>query len=88
MARFKIGLLLMTREVADAVPFPLVQRLVRRHAAGDWGEALSPEDREANELALKEGSRLLSAYHTPHGKIWIITERDRSATTVLFPDDY
>jgi hypothetical protein len=61
---------------------------VTRHYLGDWGE-LDPDDREANELALHEGSRLLSVYHDRHGTaFWVITEADRSATTVLLPEDY
>ena len=59
-----------------------------RHQAGDWGE-LCEEDRNHNDQALAEGSRLLSVYHTSHGvKFWIITEWDRSVTTVLLPEDY
>jgi phosphoserine phosphatase len=59
-----------------------------RHAAGDWGD-LSREDLLANAQALKEGTRLLSAYHLKNGtKIWIITEWDRSATTLLLPEEY
>ena len=59
-----------------------------RHAAGDWGD-LSREDMRANAEALKEGTRLLSAYHLKDGrKLWIITEWDRSATTVLLPEEY
>lgn len=59
-----------------------------RHAAGDWGD-LSREDMKANADALKEGTRLLSAYHLKNNtKIWIITEWDRSVTTVLLPQEY
>jgi len=59
-----------------------------RHAAGDWGD-LSLEDMRANAAALKEGTRLLSTYHMKDGKkIWIITEADRSATTILLPHEY
>lgn len=61
---------------------------ILRHAAGDWGD-LSGEDMRANAEALKEGTRLLSAYHlNDDTKIWIITEWDRSATTVLLPEEY
>jgi hypothetical protein len=50
---------------------------------------VSDEDRQENELSLKEGFRLLSVYHTAAGvKFWIITEADRSTTTVLLPEDY
>ena len=59
-----------------------------RHARGDWGEVCA-EDWQENELSLKEGFRLLSAYTTSAGdRLWIITERDRSATTILLPDEY
>ena len=61
---------------------------LRRHSEGDWGE-VSPEDRAENELSLQAGFRLLSAYTIKSGvKIWIITERDRSSTTILLPDEY
>jgi hypothetical protein len=54
----------------------------------DWGE-LSDEDVRENELSLKEGFRLLSAYRTAKGQnLWIITEADRSATTILLPSEY
>ena len=61
---------------------------LRRHRSGDWGE-LCDQDKVANEQGLKEGFRILSAYHTPDGtKFWIITEADRSVTTVLLPSEY
>ncbi len=59
-----------------------------RHTRGDWGEVCE-EDRQENELALRQGFRLLSVYTTQAGeKLWLITEADRSATTVLLPADY
>ena len=59
-----------------------------RHIGGDWGD-VDDEDKQANDQALIDGARLLSAYHLNDGtKIWIITEADRSSTTVLLPDDY
>lgn len=69
--------------------------LLNRHVLGDWGD-LDAQDRAHNDLALQVGMRLMSSYtlvHTeanPHQerKIWVITEADRSATTVLLPDDY
>lgn len=67
--------------------FPLFPYMVR-HAQGDWGDVCK-EDWESNDEALKSGQRLLSEYKLPDGKrIWIITEWDRSATTLLFPEDY
>jgi hypothetical protein len=59
-----------------------------RHASGDWGE-LDEHDRKANEHALEHGLRVLSVYTLSSGeKIWIITEADRSTTTILLPKEY
>jgi len=61
---------------------------LHRHQGGDWG-VVCEEDKTENELGLKEGFRLLSAYMLSTGvKIWVITEADRSATTILLPDEY
>ena len=60
----------------------------RRHAAGDWGE-VDDEDRAANDDALTSGERLLSVYRSANGTaFWVVTEADRSVTTVLLPEDY
>ena len=62
--------------------------LIARHAQGDWGE-VGEEDWAANDLALTDGGRLLSAYGLIDGtRIWIITEADRRATTALLPEEY
>lgn len=67
--------------------FSLLPYLIR-HGNCDWGN-LTWEDKEANETALKDGLRILSSYTLPDRTIiWIITEADRSATTILFPSDY
>ena len=58
-----------------------------RHLSGDWGD-LCPEDKAENNFSLQNGFRLLSAYDTPCGSLWIITEADRSATTFLLPEEY
>ena len=58
-----------------------------RHLLGDWGE-VDGHDRRANEAALRNGTRLLSAYDTPAGRVWIITEADRTSTCVLLPEEY
>ena len=65
-----------------------VLALVHRHARGDWGD-LSPGDALANDLALEPAclARVLSAYETA-GRLWVITEADRSVTTVLLPSEY
>jgi len=68
----------------DTHPFALL----RRHVTGDWGD-LTPEDVEANRMALATGARVLSAYTLPDGtRVWVITEADRTATTILLPEDY
>ncbi|URF04123.1 hypothetical protein [Cupriavidus campinensis] len=73
--------------VLEAVGIPAIL-LLARHIHGDWGN-LPAEDQTANELALLTGKRLLSSYDLPDGrKVWIITEADRSVTTILLPDDY
>ena len=58
-----------------------------RHAKGDWGD-LCAFDRRQNERALREGLRVFSSYETLAGRVWIITEADRSATTILLPEEY
>ena len=62
--------------------------LISRHRSGDWGD-LDEEDKRQNNLALSRGLRIFSAYETSSGlRIWIISEADRSVTTVLLPEDY
>ena len=93
MTKFEAGSLLFTRGindlVADSTDFAkFVTTSLKRHLAGDWGE-LSEEDKAENEFSLGKQLRLFSAYEKDHlPKIWIITEADRSATTVLFPSEY
>ena len=92
-SKFQLGQTVMTSGVAAEIeanpPFGQhVHESLGRHAQGDWGD-LCPEDRKENNLSLKNGFRLLSAYEKPGlPKIWIITEADRSATTILFPEEY
>ena len=64
----------------------LIRYLVR-HLSGDWGD-LDDEDKQENEFSLMNGFRILSAYNTISGKLWIITEADRSVTTFLLPEEY
>ena len=58
-----------------------------RHATGDWGD-LCAFDRRQNEIALREGYRVLSSYDVLAERVWIITEADRSVTTILLPEEY
>jgi hypothetical protein len=60
---------------------------ITRHAAGDWGN-LCPFDRRQNEIALRDGYRVLSSYPVGRECVWIITEADRSVTTILLPEEY
>ncbi|MBI2354440.1 MAG: hypothetical protein HYV06_05335 [Deltaproteobacteria bacterium] len=91
--KFPPGKLVVTRGVFELIDrndefAKHVSLSLRRHLSGDWGD-LCDEDRVANESALLEGERLFSAYEKEGlPKIWIITERDRSVTTILFPDEY
>jgi hypothetical protein len=66
----------------------LPNEFLSRHVSGDWG-IVCEDDRKENELSVKEGFRILSAYKTKlDEKIWIITEADRSSTTILLPEEY
>ncbi len=86
--RFALGRTVITRGALDALESEDVLAGIARHASGDWGE-LCAEDKQANDDALRVGARVLSAYHTESGqKFWIITEADRSITTVLLPEEY
>jgi len=86
--RFPLGFLYVTTHAAAELDPADVFKGLQRHASGDWGE-LCEEDVAENELSLEEGFRILSAYTDGRGtKFWIITEADRSSTTVLLPDDY
>ena len=88
--RFPLGQTVATPDALEAmeqagqVPLELFQR----HQRGDWGE-VCPDDAAENELSLNEGFRLMSVYTLKTGtKVWVITEADRSATTILLPEDY
>ena len=86
--RFRLGGVYATPGLLEAVPETDVRSALVRHGTCDWGE-LGDEDKAANDRALLEGTRLLSAYRSTAGtKFWIITEADRSATTVLLPEEY
>ncbi len=88
IVRVPLGQLFITRAAKEELNREDVFRALEQHRAGDWGE-VGAEDWKANDRALVEGTRLLSAYWD-RGKhrFWIITEADRAITTVLLPDDY
>jgi hypothetical protein len=82
--RFPLGRVVATPNALGTIPPDEVTKALDRHAACDWGY-VSP----ANELSLREGFRLLSVYHTTSGvEFWLLTEADRSATTVLLPGPF
>ena len=88
IAKFRLGRIVTTANALAKLSQTDILTGIRRHQAGDWGD-VTDEDREENELSLKEGFRLVSAYHAVNGvKFRIITEADRSSTTVLMPEDY
>jgi hypothetical protein len=77
----------MTNEIDSALT-DLLSEFLARHVTGDWGD-LGDEDKEENELSVEQGFRILSAYKLQGGgKVWVITETDRSATTILLPEEY
>jgi hypothetical protein len=88
--RFSLGQVVATPGALEALGKNNQNGLeyVIRHSTGDWGEVVE-EDKALNEVSLKRGQRLLSAYSLPDKtKIWIITEADRSVTTILLPEEY
>ena len=86
--RFSFGRLVATPNGLSNIPNDEILASLSRHLRGDWG-ILDAEDWNANEQALAHGGRLFSAYlSTQNVKFWIITEADRSVTTVLLPKDY
>ena len=90
VTRFALGQTFITPGAEEALQIAgqTAIEFLRRHMSCDWGE-LSDDDIAENELSLRQGFRLLSNYRTGKGqKLWIITEADRSATTVLLPSEY
>lgn len=85
---FPLGQVLSTPGVLAEIPMEEITAAIARHSSGDWGE-LCQEDVDENQRALKENCRLFSAYSSTNGvKFWVITEWDRSVTTVLLPNEY
>ncbi|MEM4381636.1 MAG: hypothetical protein QXX19_05345 [Candidatus Caldarchaeum sp.] len=90
MIKFSLGRIVATPGALRALDEAgqNLAEFLARHQRGDWGE-VCPEDKEENELSLRHGLRLLSVYRTCKGvKLWVITEADRSATTILLPEEY
>lgn len=89
MSKFELGQVVMTRGIADSdLCKEEITKAITRHSNGDWGD-MPTEDKELNDKALESGDdRLMSSYTINGEKIWIITEWDKSITTVLFPSEY
>jgi hypothetical protein len=85
---FPLGQLVITANAARQLTPREMRDALRRHESGDWGD-LPAEDAAQNDAALyRAGGRLFSAYATGERRFWIITEADRSVTTILLPEDY
>ena len=91
--KFELGKVYATKNVterAEASPqfFDFCHDSLRRHMSGDWGN-LDPEDAELNDAAINSDTRIISVYiFSSDVTLWIITEADRSSTTMLFPEEY
>ncbi len=85
--QFELGQCVVTDGILETLTSSQVQDVLDRHVRGDWGE-VGEEDARQNDWSLKNGERLMSAYTVDGTKVWVITERDRSATTILLPSEY
>jgi negative regulator of replication initiation len=87
-AIFELGQIYSTRGAHELLTKSEIINAIERHVSGDRGD-ICPEDAAENEFAIDKYLRILSVYHREDGtKFWIITEADRSATTILLPDEY
>ena len=88
VAKFRLGRIVATPNALASITQDDILTAIGRHQAGDWGDVCA-EDRKANDEALVQRTRVLSVYHAANGTtFWLITEADRSVTTVLLPEDY
>lgn len=89
LPRFRLGKIVATRGVLRHLEHHGIQAdpYLRRHVRGDWGD-VPREDALSNERAVEQGARILSSYEVEGQRIWVITEADRSVTTLLFPSEY
>lgn len=87
--KFNLGDVVATAAVHENEKYRDIAAALRRHLSGDWGD-LDDDDKATNESALAHGNRLLSSYVLPgtDNQVWVITEGDRSVTTVLYPSEY
>ncbi len=83
-----LGRVVATPGALDCLAQDDIRSAIKRHRVGDWGE-VNQEDKQENDFAFSRELRILSAYRSSNGsKFWIITEADRSATTILLPEEY
>ncbi len=85
--KFRPGQVVSTPAALDTFDAPFMAHCLARHLCGDWGD-VDAEDRASNDATLTGGDRLLSVYNRGSDTLWIITEHDRSVTTLLLPSDY
>jgi hypothetical protein len=86
--RFLSGRMVATPGVRELLGIDEIETALKRHLNGDWGD-IPAEDKERNERALREGGGLMSVYQARSGeRVWVITEHDRSVTTLLLPSEY
>ena len=86
--KFSLGRIIATANAARQLSQDEILIAIGRHGAGDWGD-VSDEDKQLNDEAIESSARIMSVYVSLKGvKFWIITEADKSATTVLLPEDY
>ena len=87
VAVFRLGRIVTTPNILQSITQDDILLGIQRHQAGDWGN-LTDDNRAANDRALAQGGRIVSAYNAMNGtRFWLITEADRSATTILLPED-
>ena len=86
---FPLGRVVATQSAVALMEAARIEplELLRRHQSGDWGD-LDEEDRRENDYAVSRFLRIFSAYGTSPDRLWVITEADRSVTTILRPDEY
>lgn len=84
---FELGQIVTTRRIASTLDVDLVLALISRHHQGDWGD-ICDEDKQLNQQALTKKDRILSVFKVGHDRVYIMTEWDRSVTTVLYSDEY
>jgi len=90
--KFELGQTVMTRGInalleEEVITHSDLMDIMTQHVNGDWGD-ICEEDKESNDYALKNDERLMSTYTVKGQKLWIITEWDRSVTTILLPSEY